>query len=237
MDTKFLNILGKGSFAKCYKVINEKTKEFMACKIIEQKNKSINEINIHKKLDHKNIVRFYYYEKRGGEYYIFMEYCSNGTLFDIFRYHGPFAEENCIFFTHEIVSGIGYLHSNRIIHRDLKLSNIFVNEKNVLKIGDFGLSTLKIPGEYKQTFCGTTNYMSPELISMSGYNEKIDVWAIGVIFYLLIFGKYPFSGTEKEMMVKIKKIEVSFSGPISEAGCLFLKEIFRYESERASIEK
>jgi polo-like kinase 1 len=103
------------------------------------------------------------------------------------------------------------LHSHRIIHRDLKLGNLFLNDKMELKVGDFGLATkLDYDGERKKTVCGTPNYIAPEVINATGHSYEVDIWAIGIIIYTLLVGKPPFETRDvKTTYGKIKKAEYS----------------------------
>lgn len=92
-----------------------------------------------------------------------------------------------------IVSGVKYIHSQRIIHRDLKLGNIFIDGKFNVKIGDFGLATkLEFKRECKRTVCGTPNYIAPEVLEGKGYHFEVDIWSIGVILYTFYYGIPPF---------------------------------------------
>ena len=98
------------------------------------------------------------------------------------------------YFMLQILSAVQHIHSNRIIHRDLKMGNIFINKNMQLKIGDFGLATkLEFPEEKKRTVCGTPNYIAPEIIQgTAGHSYEVDIWSCGVICYALAFGKPPF---------------------------------------------
>ena len=94
----------------------------------------------------------------------------------------------------QIINALKYLHAHRIIHRDLKLGNLFLNDKMEIKLGDFGLATkLDFDGEKKRTICGTPNYIAPEVLEgKCGHSYEVDVWSLGVIIYTLIIGKPPF---------------------------------------------
>jgi polo-like kinase 1 len=91
-----------------------------------------------------------------------------------------------------------YLHSHRVIHRDLKIGNIFLNDKMAIKVGDFGLATkLEFEGERKRTICGTPNYIAPEVLDgKQGHSYEVDVWSFGVIVYTLLIGKPPFETSD-----------------------------------------
>ena len=113
-----------------------------------------------------------------------------------------------------ICNGIKYLHSKKIIHRDLKLGNLFLNEKMEVKIGDFGLATkIEVDGERKRTVCGTPNYMAPEVLKGDdGHSFEVDIWAIGVIMYTLIIGKAPFVTNETKATYK-KILSTNYTFP------------------------
>lgn len=93
----------------------------------------------------------------------------------------------------QVLEGLEYLHAQKIIHRDLKLGNLFLNEHMNIKIGDFGLATrIDFYGEKKKTICGTPNYIAPEILESKGHSYEVDVWSVGVIIYTLIYGRPPF---------------------------------------------
>ncbi len=98
----------------------------------------------------------------------------------------------------QIINALKYLQQHRIIHRDLKLGNLFINEKMEIKLGDFGLATkLDFEGEKKRTICGTPNYIAPEVLEgKAGHSYEVDVWSLGVIMYTLIIGKPPFETSD-----------------------------------------
>lgn len=104
----------------------------------------------------------------------------------------------------QIINALKYLHAHRIIHRDLKLGNLFLNEKMEIKLGDFGLATkLDFDGEKKRTICGTPNYIAPEVLEgKSGHSYEVDVWSLGVIIYTLIIGKPPFETSDVKTTYK-----------------------------------
>lgn len=109
----------------------------------------------------------------------------------------------------QIISGVHYLHQNRIIHRDLKLGNLFLNDDLTVKIGDFGLAAkIEYDGERKKTLCGTPNYIAPEILYKKGHSFEVDIWSIGCIMYTLLVGKPPFETSSlKETYARIKKCE------------------------------
>jgi polo-like kinase 1 len=112
----------------------------------------------------------------------------------------------------QVLDGLEYLHSQKIIHRDLKLGNLFLNENMCVKIGDFGLATkIDFYGEKKKTICGTPNYIAPEILESKGHSYEVDVWSFGVIMYTLVYGRPPFESKDvKDTYKKIKDCSFSF---------------------------
>lgn len=165
--------LGKGGFAKCYEFTNTDTKRVSAAKVIPKsaltksraKQKLMSEIKIHRSLHHTNIVGFEHFFEDNENVYILLELCSNQTLNELIRRRKRLHELEVQCYVVQIISALKYLHSHRIIHRDLKLGNLFLSGKMELKIGDFGLATkLEFDGERKRTICGTPNYIAPEIL-------------------------------------------------------------------------
>jgi polo-like kinase 1 len=122
----------------------------------------------------------------------------------------------------QIIAALKYLHAHRIIHRDLKLGNLFLNAAMEVKLGDFGLAAkLDFDGERKRTICGTPNYIAPEVLEgRSGHSYEVDIWSLGVIIYTLIIGKPPFETNDvKATYRRIKQNSYSFPEhiPISAA--------------------
>lgn len=115
----------------------------------------------------------------------------------------------CRYYIHQIVSGVKYLHDNQIIHRDLKLGNLFLNDQLHVKIGDFGLATkIDYDGERKKTLCGTPNYIAPEILNKKGHSYEVDIWSIGCVMYTLLVGQPPFETKSlKDTYSKIRKCD------------------------------
>ena len=204
--------LGKGGFAKCYEFTNVDSKRISAAKIIAKssltksraKQKLMSEIKIHRALHHNNIVGFEHFFEDADNVYILLEICTNQTLNDLIRRRKRLQELEVQCYVIQIIAALKYLHSHRIIHRDLKLGNLFLSSKMELKIGDFGLATkLEFEGERKRTICGTPNYIAPEILEgKQGHSFEVDVWSLGVIIYTLIIGKPPFETTDVKTTYK-----------------------------------
>ena len=214
-------LLGKGGFAKCYEFINQETEHSSAAKVIPKKSlvksrakqKLISEIKIHKSLHHVNIVEFEHYFEDSENVYLLIEICHNQTLNELLKRRKKLTELEVQCYALQIIKALKYLHSHRVIHRDLKLGNLFISEKMEIKVGDFGLATkLEFDGERKRTVCGTPNYIAPEILEgKTGHSFEVDIWSLGVIMYTLIIGKPPFeTNNVKETYKRIKMGNYSF---------------------------
>lgn len=178
-------LLGKGGFAKVYEVINIETKQASAIKVMEKaallksrtRQKFMSEVKIHKALHHTNIVRFEGHFEDNDNVYIILELCTNQTLNDLMRRRKRLLEIEVQCYLAQILSSLRYLHSHRVIHRDIKLGNIFLSERMEIKMGDFGLAAkLEFEGEKKRTICGTPNYIAPEILNgKSGHSYEVDI--------------------------------------------------------------
>ena len=229
--------LGKGGFAKCYELICQDNNKTFAAKMLplsdikteRQRQKLLTEIKIHKSLHHQQIVAFEHYFKDKTNVYILLELCQNQTLNELFERRKKLSEIEVQCYMIQLIKALQYLHSHRVIHRDLKLGNLFLNDKMELKVGDFGLATkLDFEGERKKTVCGTPNYIAPEVLYGTGHSYEVDIWALGVIIYTLLIGKPPFETREvKTTYNKIKKAEFSFpiTCKISSAARNIIKKI------------
>ena len=211
-------LLGKGGFAKCYEVVNIETSKVSAAKIIAKsslvksraKQKLMSEIKIHNSLHHQNVVTFEKFFEDSENVYMLLELCTNQTLSELIKRRRRLTELETKCYIAQLVEGLKYLHTHRVIHRDLKLGNLFLTDKMVLKIGDFGLATkLEFEGERKRTICGTPNYIAPEILEgRHGHSYEVDIWSLGVILYTLIVGKPPFETQDVKATYKRIKMNI-----------------------------
>ena len=174
-----------------------------------QKEKMTQEIQIHKSLNHKNIVGFHSFFDDPFNVYIVLELCKKRSMMELHKRRKTVTEYECRYYIHQIVSGVKYLHDNHIIHRDLKLGNLFLNDELHVKIGDFGLATrIEFEGERKKTLCGTPNYIAPEILNKKGHSYEVDIWSIGCVMYTLLVGQPPFETKSlKDTYSKIRKCD------------------------------
>ena len=217
---KIISKLGDGSYGVVYLAVNIITKQNMAMKKIKKvKENEIddmeikNEINILKKLDHPNIVKIIEFYSAPKAYYIITDFCSCGELYNQIK--NQYSENQLAVLFYQVLSGLYYLHSNNIVHRDLKLENILIseiekdkvtNEKYFwVKIIDFGTAKIFEKNKSEKAVVGSSYYIAPEVLHKH-YNEKCDTWSVGVILYMLIVGRAPFDGkTDEEIIENIEK--------------------------------
>ena len=231
-------LLGKGGFAKCYEFTCSENKKIFAAKVVAKsglvksraKQKLISEIKIHKSLHHPQIVAFEHYFEDTENVYILLEMCHNQTLNELLKRRKRLTEIEVQCYIVQLIKALKYLHSHRVIHRDLKLGNLFLTDKMELKVGDFGLATkLDFEGERKRTVCGTPNYIAPEILDgKTGHSYEVDIWSLGVIVYTLIIGKPPFETRDvKTTYKRIKMNAYSFpeNAIISEAAKNLISQI------------
>ena len=239
--------LGEGAFAKVRLATQIHIKEKCAIKIVDKRflenvqdiQRLRKEIKILKKIRHKNIIQLYDIMESKTNLYFVMEYCKGGELFDFIVKKKKLTEkEACVFF-HQIINGVEYLHNQGIIHRDLKPENLLLDEKNQIKISDFGLSTFFTKDNFLQTACGTPSYAPPEMLEGLQYNgEASDIWSCGIILYAMLCGSLPFTESKEDIIVeKIKKHEYKIPDYLSKEAQDILNHILKINPiERYTIE-
>ena len=209
---EFKKDIGEGNFGKVKLGIFKPTGEEFAIKVLNKekirkkmKNLALRENEIITKLNHINIVLVYSIIDTKEDYFIIMEYCKLGELFDYIVKYKRLSEEEASNFFYQLINGVEYIHSQGIAHRDLKPENLLLTEDKVLKIIDFGLSHEFEEEEFLKTKCGSPSYAAPEIISKPNYNGfKIDVWCCGIILYAMLCGYLPFDGDDDAQNNNVK---------------------------------
>ncbi|XP_064380427.1 serine/threonine-protein kinase Chk1 [Dromaius novaehollandiae] len=200
-DWDLVQTLGEGAYGEVQLAVNRRTEEAVAVKIVDMKRAAEcpddvrKEICIHKMLSHEHVVRFYGHRREGATHYLFLEYCSGGELFDRIEPDVGMPEAEAQRFFQQLIAGVVYLHGLGITHRDLKPENLLLDERDNLKISDFGLATVfKHNGRERRLsrMCGTLPYVAPELLRRGPFRaEPADLWACGIVLTAMLAGELP----------------------------------------------
>ncbi|EER02882.1 Ovarian-specific serine/threonine-protein kinase Lok, putative [Perkinsus marinus ATCC 50983] len=208
--------LGEGGYGEVVKAVDSTTKEEFAMKLVKKSSFSrfediqrvYTEIDTLRALRHPNVIRMVDVVDH-PEYICFvMELASGGELRRFVERHGPLDENISRHIFNQIAKAVHYCHSKRVVHRDLKLENILMDEHNCCKIVDFGLADFAVIPEIMVTDAGTEAYLAPEVYrgeSVGNDPFKIDVWSLGVILYALTHGKLPFERPAKEVCERLER--------------------------------
>ncbi|XP_077498673.1 serine/threonine-protein kinase PLK1-like [Amblyomma americanum] len=180
----------RGGNARCYEFVGKKANLVYAGKIVSKSHlqSDVNrqyleqEINIHRTLCHKHVVRFHGHFEDAKNVYIILELCTRQSLEKVRRWRRILSEFEVRNLMRQLLRACEYLVQEHVIHRDLKLGNLLLTTGSQLKMADFGLATrVHYEGQLKRSICGTTNYMAPEMLTQKGYSYSADIWAVGCI--------------------------------------------------------
>uniref|UniRef100_A0A673IZZ8 Serine/threonine-protein kinase PLK n=1 Tax=Sinocyclocheilus rhinocerous TaxID=307959 RepID=A0A673IZZ8_9TELE len=241
-------LLGKGGFARCYEMTDLANNKMYAVKVIpqsrvskpHQREKIINEIELHKSLQHKHVVKFSHHFEDQDNIYIFLELCSRKSLAHIWKARHTLTDPEVRYYLKQIISALKYLHNKGILHRDLKLGNFFVNENMDLRLGDFGLAAkLETFEQRKKTICGTPNYLAPEVLNRRGHGTESDVWSLGCVMYTLLCGNPPFETLDlKETYKCIKEVRYSLPQSLTPSAQKLISAVLQKDpSERLTLDQ
>ena len=200
-DFEKLKVLGKGSFGEVLLVKLKANKKYYAMKILLKKQVKLRHQEIHTKAERDLMVKincpfivnikFAFQDEY--KLYIITEFMQGGEMFFHLHKEKKFSNEKTRFYIVEIILAIEFLHKNKMLYRDLKPENIMVDASGHIKLTDFGLSKMfKKSKEKAFTICGTPQYLAPEILSDSGYDESVDWWSLGCVMYEMLVGKAPF---------------------------------------------
>jgi len=219
---EFGDELGRGGFSIVKKATLKETGEIVAIKIIEKKEQTSEELNllhreidIMRKLKHKNIIGLIEVYDEKDYIYLVMEMVAGGELFDQIVSRGTYSEADAANVVRQILEAVEYMHENGIAHRDLKPENLLCSgpSNEIIKVTDFGLSK-DFGTASLRTSCGTPDYVAPEVLKGQPYDNMVDIWSIGVITYILLCGFPPFYGNnDQQIFEKILKADCDFPSP------------------------
>lgn len=213
--------LHSGFFATVKVGIDKKTGEKVAVKIIDKSKVEEspqllqNEIDIMAKVHHPHVVGLKAVFDTDATLFIVMELVRGGELYEMIVERKTFSEKDTAHIMRQVFSALEYLHGIGIVHRDLKLENMLLNDKNNLevKVADFGLSKL-YSGQALQTACGTPFYVAPDILLGTGYGPEVDMWACGVLLYILLSGRLPFhADNDAQLFQLIMEGKLVFKSP------------------------
>lgn len=244
----YIKELGKGSYGIVKLLKYKQNNELFALKITH-KMLNINEYNLHLKVSqHPNIVQVYNYFSHNDMNIVgfLMEYVPNGDLFKLVRKKRKLSEPDARLIFMQLISALDHCHQNNICHRDIKLENILVNE-HIIKLTDFGYAC-QIDNPDIKYKVGTMTYISPEILLGESDLIKSDIWACGVVLYLLLCGQYPFEwGVDKDINTReshkqithnILNLNYTLPEYLSEESKELIKQIFvKNPKDRISIQE
>jgi len=247
--------LGIGAYGKVFKVKNIHTSQFRALKVIDKNieskltlNQISDELKLLKNLDHPNIIQVYESFEDDLHFFIVSELCGEGDLLTKLNKVQHFTECQAKYIIKQILSALAYIHNKNIVHCDIKLENIMVEEtiqdvenKQInfeVKLIDFGCARFLIANQSKKMteIVGTSLYLAPEVIS-GDHDEKCDIWSVGIILYTLLTSEYPFSGcNDKDIFEKILKGDINYNNEglnkVSSEGIKLLKKLLTVDSKQ-----
>ncbi|RXW20333.1 hypothetical protein EST38_g5523 [Candolleomyces aberdarensis] len=208
-------VIGEGAYGKVRLGTHRLTSTRVAIKQIPKAMSAslTREIHHHRQLHHPHVTQMYEVIATESAIWIVTELCSGGELFDYLVEKERLPEDEGKIIFGQLCLAVAYLHDNGIVHRDLKLENVLLDERCRVKLGDFGFTREYERGNYMETFCGTTGYAAPEMLQGRKYQgPEVDVWSLGIILYCLLTGTLPFDDDDEEVM-RQKVINDGFEDP------------------------
>uniref|UniRef100_F6UNV6 non-specific serine/threonine protein kinase n=1 Tax=Macaca mulatta TaxID=9544 RepID=F6UNV6_MACMU len=236
---ELLKVLGQGSFGKVFlvkKISGTDARQLYAMKVLKKATLKVRdrvrtkmERDILVEVNHPFIVKLHYAFQTEGKLYLILDFLRGGDLFTRLSKEVMFTEEDVKFYLAELALALDHLHSLGIIYRDLKPENILLDEEGHIKLTDFGLSKESIDHEKKAySFCGTVEYMAPEVVNRRGHTQSADWWSFGVLMFEMLTGTLPFQGKDrKETMTMILKAKLGMPQFLSPEAQSLLRMLFK----------
>ena len=211
--------IGKGGFGEVWKVNHKKSNDLFVIKVLDKKRlksqkliEQLNlEIKIMYKVHHPHIMQLINHFEDDNNFFMIMPYASRGQLYTLLKKNVKLEQKMTAQFIRETISAVKYLHEHNIIHRDIKPENILLDQNYRVKLSDFGWSNFCNPDEKRKTFCGTPEYLSPEMVMKLPHDYRVDIWSLGVLLFECLAGYPPFTGqNEIELFRNIKQLKIKW---------------------------
>ncbi|KAG8991361.1 spindle assembly checkpoint kinase [Tulasnella sp. JGI-2019a] len=233
--------LGKGKFGRVYMVRTKCQPSYvLALKCLHKSQivgsgveKQIRrEVEIQANLRHPNVLRLYGYFHDSKRIFLMLEYAAQGEMYKQLTKYGHFSDRRSSRYIAQMADALTYLHSKHVIHRDIKPENLLLGVNGELKIGDFGWS-VHAPSGHRGTFCGTLDYLPPEMVEGKTHNEKVDHWALGVLAYEFCCGRPPFEEKDEKATYRaILRVKYRFPDLISEDARDLIRQLLVYDPNK-----
>ncbi|XP_041051528.1 ribosomal protein S6 kinase alpha-6 isoform X1 [Carcharodon carcharias] len=236
---ELLKVLGQGSFGKVFlvrKAVGPDAGQLYAMKVLKKATLKVRdrvrtkmERDILVEVNHPFIVKLHYAFQTEGKLYLILDFLRGGDVFTRLSKEVMFTEEDVKFYLAELALALDHLHSLGIVYRDLKPENILLDEGGHIKLTDFGLSKESVDQEKKAySFCGTVEYMAPEVVNRRGHTQSADWWSFGVLMFEMLTGTLPFQGKDRnETMNMILKAKLGMPQFLSPEAQGLLRMLFK----------
>ena len=213
--------IGKGGFGLVWKVIHKKTQKVYCIKVIKKEgivqqklvDQMNREIEIMYILNNPHCLRLKNHFEDDTNFYLVMPLASKGQLYRVLKKFRKFDERTAAQILRETISALQYLHSFKppIIHRDIKPENLLLNEGGRILLADYGWSNFNMEGDVRKTFCGTPEYIAPEMLLKKGHDTRVDIWSIGILMFELLSGYSPFvAKSNQELYQNIRRLKIQW---------------------------
>ncbi|XP_046440835.1 ribosomal protein S6 kinase 2 beta-like [Daphnia pulex] len=235
---ELLKVLGQGSFGKVFlvrKIVGRDANTLYAMKVLKKATLKVRdrvrtkmERNILADVRHPFVVKLHYAFQTEGKLYLILNFLRGGDLFHRLSKEVMFTEEDVKFYLAELALALGHLHTLGIMYRDLKPENILLDADGHISLTDFGLSKEALDDKKAYSFCGTVEYMAPEVVSRKGHSFAADWWSYGVLMYEMLTGTLPFQASNrKETMTQILRAKLGMPGFLSGEAQSLLRALFK----------